>query len=99
MQGLAWLVRMYAEGTCSDYRFTYEHHSPTVGLLRAALQAQALCDGLLQTAQGSASTSAASWDPGRALWRPLATWSLDRSAARRQGALRRRGRRRRVGKG
>lgn len=60
MQGLAWLVRMYSEGTCSDYRYTYEHHSPTVGLLRAALQAQALCEGLLQTAPGSASASAAS---------------------------------------
>ena len=60
MQGLAWLVRMYAEGTCSDYRYTYEHHSPTVGLLRAALQAPAPCTGLPQTAQGSASASAAS---------------------------------------
>ena len=58
VQGLAWLVRMYSEGTCSDYRFTYEHHSPSAGLLRTALQAQALGTGLPQTAQGPASTPA-----------------------------------------
>lgn len=40
-QGLAWLVRMYAEGFCSDYRFSYEHASPSVALLHTEALAQA----------------------------------------------------------
>ena len=40
-QGLAWLVRMYAEGFCSDYRFSYEHASPSVALLHSEAVAQA----------------------------------------------------------
>ena len=41
LQGLAWLVRMYAEGFCSDYRFSYEHASPSVVLLHSEAAAQA----------------------------------------------------------
>lgn len=41
LQGLAWLVRMYAEGFCSDYRFSYEHASPSVALLHSEALAQA----------------------------------------------------------
>ena len=39
VQGLAWLVRMYAEGLCSDYRFSYEHNSPSVAQLQGELAA------------------------------------------------------------
>ena len=41
LQGLAWLVRMYAEGFCSDYRFSYEHASPSVALLHSEAVSQA----------------------------------------------------------
>lgn len=41
MQGLEWVLSMYAEGECSDYRFTYDAYGPPAKLLMAALAAGA----------------------------------------------------------
>ena len=40
-QGLEWVLSMYAEGECGDYRFTYDAHGPPAKLLMAELAAGA----------------------------------------------------------
>jgi hypothetical protein len=37
-QGLKWVLKMYLEGDCSDYRFTYDAHSPSASQLVDALR-------------------------------------------------------------
>ena len=37
MQGLEWVLSMYAAGACPDYRFTYDAHGPPAPLLISAL--------------------------------------------------------------
>ena len=36
LQGLVWMMRMYSEGVCADYRWTYDCSSPRPAELVAA---------------------------------------------------------------
>ena len=40
MQGLDWILRMYSEGTCPDYRWTYDAYGPSAGQLAAELSSK-----------------------------------------------------------
>ena len=37
MQGLDWILRMYSEGSCPDYRWTYDAYGPSAVQLAAEL--------------------------------------------------------------
>jgi hypothetical protein len=38
-QGMEWLLKMYLEGECSDYRFTYDAYAPAASQLISSLRA------------------------------------------------------------
>ena len=56
VQGIKWVLKMYLEGECSDYRFTYDAYGPSASQLLAALGAEG------QSRSGAAAAAAASND-------------------------------------
>ncbi len=42
MQGLEWFVKMYVQGGCTDYRFTYDAYAPAPSQILSALAADSL---------------------------------------------------------
>ena len=40
MQGLDWILHMYSEGSCPDYRWTYDAYGPSAGQLAAELSSK-----------------------------------------------------------
>ena len=40
MQGLDWILRMYSEGSCPNYRWTYDAYGPSAGQLAAELSSK-----------------------------------------------------------
>ena len=38
VQGMEWLLKMYLEGECSDYRFTYDAYAPAASQLISSLR-------------------------------------------------------------
>ena len=56
MQGLDWILRMYSEGACPDYRWTYDAYGPSAGQLAAELSS-AQQEGEAEQVAASTATS------------------------------------------
>lgn len=48
MQGLEWFLKMYVEGGCTDYRFTYDAYAPAPSQILSAFAADSLDEASTQ---------------------------------------------------
>ena len=59
MQALHWVMEMYAEGQCTDYRLQYASMPPSVAALQLHLQTILAAS----SASGAAKSAVQSWTP------------------------------------